>query len=158
MSQLVRHVALAILALGSTLLATGHVLNEKGTRELTELRQRVALSGGGVVLIRNPHDCSALAGPVEHLATRLQEEGRTVQGMVIRGSGIREALEIANRTFPHDVISPRATTALYQLGHASTPMALVIDQFGKVRTVEPVDGRPVAAIAKALTSRMNNET
>lgn len=153
MSRLVRTLALAILTLGSILLATGHVLNEKGTRELAELRDRVAQSGGGVVLIRNPHDCSALAGPVERLATRLQEEGNNVHGRVIRGSGIREALEIANRTFPHDAISPRATATLYQLGHVNTPMALVIDRFGKVKTVEPVDGRPIALIAKALIPR-----
>ena len=158
MSRIVRPLALAILVLGSILLATGHVLNQKGARQFAELRDRVALSGGGVVLIRNPHDCSALAGPVEHLATRLLEEGSSVHGLVIRGSGIREALEIANRSFPHDALSPRATTALYQLGHVGTPMALVIDRFGKVSTVEPVDGRPVAVIARALISRMNDAT
>ena len=156
MSRFVRHLALGILALGSILLATGHLLNENGTRQLTELRDRVASSGGGVVLIRNPLDCSALAGPVEHLAMWLREKGTSVHGLVIRGSGFREALEIANRSFPHDEISPRATMALYQLGHVGTPMALLIDRFGKVRNVEPVDGRPIATIAMALTSRMGS--
>lgn len=155
MSRLMRLLALATLALGSVLLATGHTLNERGARELADLRGRLASSGGGVVLVRNPSDCSALAGPVEHLATWLREKGGSVHGLVIRGNGAREALEIANRSFPHDAISPRATMALYQLGHVTTPMALVIDRTGKVMTIEPVDGRPVAAIANALTSRMN---
>ena len=155
MSRLLRPLALAVLALGSVLLAAGHILNERGARELAELRARLASSGGGVVLVRNAHDCSATAGPVEHLAKSLREKGSSVHGLVIRGTGIREALEVANRSFPHDAISPRATTALYQLGHISTPMALVMDRFGRVMTIEPVDGRPVAAIAKALVSRMN---
>jgi len=154
MVRLARPLAFVTLALGSTLLAISHVLNEAGVKELAALRDEVASSGGGVVLIRNPHDCSALAGPVEQLAARLQDQGAAVHGRVIRGAGIREALEIANRAFPHAEMSPRATTALLALGHVNTPMAVGINQLGQVTTVELVDGRPVSIIARSLIARM----
>ncbi len=153
MSRLTRPLALIVLSLGSMFLVVGHVLSEIGVKELAALREEVALSGGGFVLIRNPHDCSALAGPVEQLAARLQDQGAAVHGRVIRGAGIREALEVANRTFPHAEISPRATTALYALGHTNTPMGVGIDQFGKVRAVEAVDGRPIGVIPRSLIGR-----
>lgn len=157
MSRSIRTLALVLLALGSSLLTTAHVLGKKGVREIGELRETVARSGGGVVFIRNPEDCSALAGPVEQLALRLRDAGTSVYGRVIRGTGIRDALEIANRAFPHEAISPRATGALHQMGHVSTPMALVIDRFGKVTTIKTVDGRSVASMARALISRIDDE-
>ncbi len=103
-----------------------------------------------MVFVRNAEDCAVTAGPVEFVAARLMAKGVAVQGVVLRRGPVDAAVEIASRSFPHEPISPHATTPLVVLGHTRTPLALVVDPNGKVVKVIAVDGQPVTHVVKSL--------
>ena len=143
-------IALAALALGSALLAAASVLDSRAAADLEALRTDLATKGGGVLFVRHPADCLATTGTVEALATMLTVRGVAVRGAIVRsGSGVDEALAIANETFPHRSISARATTPLYYMGHPRTPIALLVNASGTTVASIPIENE--TRLTKALT-------
>lgn len=145
-----RLLATGTLVLGGGLLLVAQVREAAGRAELAELRMSMAASGGGVVFVRNAEDCAEAAGPVEFAAAALQEQGIVVQGVVLERGPVDVAVRLASESFPYGTLSPRATLSLAVLGHAQTPLALVVDPSGAVVKVEAFGGHPLAEILESL--------
>ncbi len=118
------------IALGVTMLAAASVLAIGGRSEFAEIRSALAEQGGGLVFVRNPADCAATASPVDRAALRLLDQGVVVHGAVVRASGAAEAVRVANRRFPHRLVSRGATSSLAHVGYKSTPIAVVVTADG----------------------------